>query len=165
MSRGRGAPTFPLCLGALQQSQGVIMAWPPPCAHHLHWQCNIIHQTLSCSSRGSGLSFIQLQELPEWEALQTEHMAGVCNGLNHLCEIHQSSFCQGALCSANEIFMKCWASLINISLIKWQCWVESSASIQSASPTSPSAVYPAPCLCHRTLCSLWTQGKSHLADR
>lgn len=59
---------------------------------------------------------------------QRDHIAGGCNGLNHFCEIHQSSFCQGALRAANEIFMKWWASLINISPREWQCWVASSAS-------------------------------------
>lgn len=62
---------------------------------------------------------------------QREHMAGGCKGLNHLCEIRQSFFCQGAFCAANEIFMKCRGSLINISLGKWQQWVPSSASAVS----------------------------------
>lgn len=58
-------------------------------------------------------------------------MVGGCKGLNHLSEIHQSCFCQGAFCAANEIFMKCWGSLINISLGKWQRWVLSSATVVS----------------------------------
>lgn len=37
---------------------------------------------------------------------QREHIAGGCNGLNHLCEIHQSSFCRGALRAANAISME-----------------------------------------------------------
>lgn len=164
MSQGGGTPFSPLWLGALWQSQCVIMLWLPPV--HLTFTDIIIEHIRpgAAASKVSApllFSYHSLQD--ENPRGQREHIAGGCNGLNHLCEIHQSSFWQGSLHAANEIFMKWWASLITISPREWRRWVASGASTPAASPTSPNAAHPTAGFCHRTACSLRAQGRSHLA--
>lgn len=74
------------------QSQGVIKVWLPPHVWHLHQQRNIRFWG-EAGEVQAPLLFSYYGHKDEKPRRQREHMVGACNGLNHSCEIHQSSFC------------------------------------------------------------------------
>lgn len=95
LSQGRGTPFSPLWPGAES-------GWDHGVAPSLCTSPSLAvwYNTLHLGLLPAGLMPF-FKQLRGWGSSWTEGaQAGGCKSFNHLCKIHQSTFCQGALCAA-----------------------------------------------------------------